>query len=268
MLLRDLEELRSKRIVIEDPEVEGVETLEAVSQQLTSERMQEIPEPMVKQEPEVIDLSQSDNKEAALADISTATKETPRDSIIVTPEPSHPLRVPSPPTSSEVKTVTGPDMATATTSASTIPASLTSVGPDNSIDSLFDMTDDANANHDNTSDTSDLDFAMEFLNDNNTTDTSQTQNNEFDLSTFGNTHDFGMADLQGSVAANTSNTEINTDDLFNIGTNSGGGSMMDADTLPAEENSFDDMFFTGDEPAMGGANFDDDFFGLNDESQK
>jgi hypothetical protein len=100
-------------------------------------------------------------------------------------------------------------------------------------------------------------------------DPPQAQNNEFDLSNFGNQN------------SNQTNTSTNTDDQKKPGEDSfamaqamGGGDGMDLDSdmriEVAEDSVFDDMFFGGgeDEGTSGGGGiehgkFDKDFFGLH-----
>lgn len=149
-----------------------------------------------------------------------------------------------------------------------------------SIDSLFgpdieESKDGDEVNFD------DMDFGL----DNNTdTQQSQAQNNDFDLSNFGNaSQDFHMDGLQTAAnpaVANSSNANAanKQDDIFDMNTdgnannnNSGGDNMdldMDLGMTGAEDSVFDDMFFgDGDDTLNGGGemehDFDNAFFGLD-----
>jgi len=151
-----------------------------------------------------------------------------------------------------------------------------------SIDALFDGNDnsDSNLNFDT------IDFSMhDSANNTQTQDQSQTQNTEFDLSTFGNnSQDLTMSDMQQSNDTNTTqNTTTNkqtdlTEDLFNMGSNNASGEdNMDMNNINlgiegAEDNSvFNDIYFGEDDESMGGGNmgdlehgeFDNAFFMMN-----
>lgn len=152
---------------------------------------------------------------------------------------------------------------------------------DSAINSLFG---DDNDTKDQDNDNSGLDFAMEFLQDTSTDaqgqDQSQTQHNDFDLTNFGSTsQDFSMPDMNiSSDTNNTNNTNTNNsntqnkpnDDLFGMGT--AGGDSMDIDLTDlgmagADDSVFDDMFFDDESNNIGGGEmehgaFDNDFFGI------
>ena len=272
VLLRDLEELRSNRMAEENPppvEVteeaapeEPVMEIEAMHDKLESsipDNNQPTPQPVTQEE-------------ILAPEASTTIQDPAKDITRKVPGPALPLQNPSPPSSNDNKPNVSLDIETAIAATSGTPAPGTSGLPVSSIDSLFDMPDN---NDDNNNDESeDLSFAIDFLDGPNTNDNSQAQNADFDLSTFGNTQDFNMPDVQTSIdASNPNDTDKNaTDDLFGMTNNTtGGGDMMDLDSsmVPAEENSFDDMFFTGDDGGLTGGGemehgtFDDDFFGLN-----
>lgn len=204
-----------------------------------------------------------------------SSQDTPKDAIIKAPEPAKGLQVPSPPASSnETSTSSKPiglgintNPVPTTTSA---PGTAGTTGPeDSALDSLFDIPDDANG---------DLHFEnMDFsYNSNTNPDQSQTQNNEFDLSTFGNdSQDFTMSNIPPSNDANTGTNTNNTsqnkpvEDLFaSIDTTTGGDNMdldLDFGTLGAEESVFDDMLYTTDGDGGGDmqhGEFDNAFFGV------
>jgi hypothetical protein len=111
---------------------------------------------------------------------------------------------------------------------------------------------------------------MDFLDSSN----SQGQN-DFDLSTFGNSQDFNMPDLHTSNdGGNTNSNSANKqDDIFDLGNTSGGGDLMDLDldlgTVGGDDSALDDMFFgigddgnTGSGGEMQHGEFDNAFFGL------
>jgi hypothetical protein len=146
-----------------------------------------------------------------------------------------------------------------------------------SIDSLFGPDD-------NNGDDSALDFdSMDFLQDTSTNtqanDQSQSQNNEFDLSSFGNaTQDFSMPDMQTSTVTNNNNNttltntnnKSNDDPFASLGNTSGDNMDIDLSDLGmagADDSVFDDMFF-GEDSNLGGGEmehgeFDNAFFGLD-----
>jgi hypothetical protein len=180
------------------------------------------------------------------------------------PDSSKSLQGPSPPSSIDNKSNPvglGIDTTAATDDAAPATAGL----PDSSIDSLFDIADSVN------NDGTDMNFdSMEFL------DSSNTQGqNDFDLSTFGNSQDFSMPDLHtiNDGANANSNSNNKQDDIFGLGNTSGGDDMMDLDlelgTAGGVDSVFDDMFFGGgdDGNAGGGGemehgDYDNAFFGL------
>jgi hypothetical protein len=190
---------------------------------------------------------------------------------IIKPEPAKPLQAPSPPassneTSKEAKPI-GLGINTDAEPSTSAPA--TADAHDSAIDSLFDIPDDTDGdlNFDN------MDYSY---NSNANQDTSQTQNNDFDLSTFGNdSQDFTMSNLTTTQDTNTVNNTTNTsqnkpvEDLLSGLETTGTGDNMELDTLDfgtlgAEESVFDDMLFgASDGGEMAHGDFDI-FFGLED----
>ncbi|TVY40254.1 hypothetical protein LOCC1_G005018 [Lachnellula occidentalis] len=280
VLSRDLEGLRVKRYVLENPAppvIEEAPMYGAVQEEQPLEvpvNVQPQPElnPTIKQEK-----SNSPGKAPnGLNKPQQSSQDPPKDTIIKAPEPAKETQIPSPPASSnETSTTAKPiglgintNPVPTTTSA---PGTAGTAGPeDSALDSLFDIPDDANGdlNYDN----------MEYsYNSNTNPDQSQTQNNEFDLSTFGNdSQDFTISNIPPSNDANTGTNTNNTsqnkpvEDLFaSIDTTAGGDNLdleLDFGTLGAEESVFDDMLFTAD--GDGGADmehgdFDNTFFGLD-----
>ena len=201
------------------------------------------------------------------------SQDPPKESIPTASEPAKGVQIPSPPASSnETSTTakpiglginTNPEPTTTSTPGTAGP-------PDSSLDSLFGIPDDANGdlNFDN------MDFSY---NTNTNQDQSQAQNNEFDLSTFGNdSQDFTMSNIPPSNDANTGINTNNTsqnkpaEDIFASLDTTGGGDNMDLDldfgTLGAEESVFDDMLFATDGDGGGDmqhGEFDSAFFGLD-----
>lgn len=272
MFLRDLEELRAQRLALENPPVQAVEdttaqdsvTVEDLQENVMMESNDLTPQPTIKEERDIPAVLESEAKEDTKP---VETTDTPKETIPKVSDSSKGLQGPSPPSSlndsnSKSKPV---GLGIDTTTTTEDPALATSGLQDSSIDSLFEMPDSGN------NDGSDMNFdSMEFL------DSSNTQGqNDFDLSTFGNSQDFNMADLQTSNdGVNTNNNAGNKqDDIFGIGNTTSGGDMMDLDLdlgAPGNDDSiFDDMFFGGgDDGNAGGGDemehgeLDNAFFGL------
>ena len=148
-------------------------------------------------------------------------------------------------------------------------APVTGEQQNSSIDSLFDIPDDNEAE-------SDLNFDnMDFSPHDSTTNTqgqdqSQTQNHDFDLANFGTTsQDFNMTGAPTSTETSQLNTATTTD-LLAMGTTEPTDTNMEMDgaMTGAEESVFDAMFFGRDDDVMGGGNemehgeFDALFFGI------
>lgn len=266
VLLRDLEELRSERIAAENPPEQVVEPVRGPSPEVevpvesaNAEESQPTPQAYIKEE-----------KPDATEEPS-AIQDPQKEEIAKIPDPPKEGQVPSPPSSNDAKgkpDSDGLDVNTTAPAATATPPTGTSGLEDPTIDSLFDLHD-SNDNNNNP----DLTFdGMDFLNDASMQDTSQTQNTDFELSTFGNNlQDFNMTDAQGSNLTQNTNTgaENPEDDLFGMINAAGGDELMDLDASnirPAEETAFDDMFF-GDDGGLSGNQemtdeFDDAFFGI------
>ncbi|TVY35405.1 hypothetical protein LSUB1_G005805 [Lachnellula subtilissima] len=268
VISRDLEDLRAKRFVLENPAPPVIEEAP-----IGSGRVQPQPEsnPTIKQEK----FNSPEKAANGLNKLQQSRQDPSKDTIITAPEPAKEIQVPSPPASSNETTTTGKPIGLGintnpvptTTSA---PGTAGTAGPeDSAIDSLFDIPDDANGdlNFDN------MDFSY---NSNTNPDQSQTQNNEFDLSTFGNdSQDFTMSNIPPSNDANTGTNTNNTsqnkpvEDLFAGMDTTAGGDNMDLDldfgTLGAGESVFDDLFATDGDAGgdMQHGEFDSVFFGLD-----
>jgi hypothetical protein len=232
---------------------------EDLQENVTMEDKEPTPQPVIKdeefilQEPEPEPIE--DNKPIEAVD-------PPMDSIPKDPESSKGLQGPSPPSSvNDTITKSNSIGLGMDTSASTEDPVLAISGiSDTSIDSLFDMVDSGENNG------SVMNFdGLEFL------DASNTQGqNEFDLSTFGNTEEANV-DLQTMFDVG-SNVMDKQGDIFDGMLNtSGGGDMMDLDmdlgTAGGDASVFDDIYFgDGDGGNMGGdmehGDIDSNFFGL------
>ena len=260
---RDLDELRAKRYAAENPPIPEV---------IPDPIEEEVPK--VKEEAtEVQPISQTTFKQEKVAPVAPMIPQDAPKEEISDQVPAKGPQGPSPPSSNEIKQE--PASLSVKTGAATsgdMSPTGTSGLPASAIDSLFGTMEGL----DNTGD-SDLNFdTMEFLDNSNTHDNSETQNTEFDLSTFGNNaSDFFGTDLQVSNEAGNANnnTTANQDDLFGMNTASG-NDLMDVDTTmrPAEESLFDDLIFMGENDDIGGGGsnemehggtFDEDFFNIN-----
>jgi hypothetical protein len=266
--LRDLEELQAGRRALENPPVEAAEdttgqdsmTAGDVQENIMMENNELAPQPLIKEQEAV---SQDPDPEPIEDKKPIETESAPTDAIQHPTDSSKGLRETSPP--SPLDDTSGKSnqvgLAIDTTATPEDPAPATSGPPDSSIDSLFDMPDSVN------NDGSDMNFdSMEFLDSNNT----QNQN-DFDLSTFGNTEDFNI-DLQPSNGANnTNNTSDKQDDTFGMENSGNGADMMDLDldlsAAPGDTSMFDDMFLDLDNDRGSGeemehGDIDNTFFGL------
>jgi hypothetical protein len=277
VLLRDLEGLRAKRRALENPPPPVIEEQPTNGAVVEEERPQETPiETEMLQVDTQPELNPSIKQERSKSPEKTPNAQQPvpdpPKETIIKPEPAKPLQAPSPPassneTSKDAKPI-GLGINTNAEPSTSAPA--TADAHDSAIDSLFDIPDDTNGelNFDN------MDFSY---NSNTNQDTSQTQNNEFDLSTFGNdSQDFTMSNMTATNDTNTANNTTNTsqnkpvEDLFSGLDTTGTGDNMELDnldfgTLGAEESIFDDMLFgAGDGGEMVHGDFDNAFFELED----
>jgi hypothetical protein len=291
VLLRDLEELQSKRYALENPvqaEEEQI-SMDTASATSASDDKLAITEPAQSASNAIIkeeDVQSKSPEKQSPSELSKGTQpgqdpsKTPTATAM---EGSKSQQGPTPPSStleagSSSKPI-GLGINTEGMSGTTSAPGTAGVA-NSSIDSLFDIPDDDENN--NNSGGSDINFVgMDFsfpdANTNTQGEQSQTQHNDFDLTTFGDTsQDFNMSDLQavdGTIAnnANSNNTNKQLDEVFNAGNNAGGAENMDLD-IDLEmvgESMFDNIFYT-DEGNMGGSGemlhgeFDDTFFGLDD----
>ncbi|KAH8667999.1 hypothetical protein BGZ60DRAFT_515447 [Tricladium varicosporioides] len=300
VLLRDLNELRDKRIALENPApiieepIPSKETALELNSSLSQSTIEETqlmlqPDPYGSIKVEKLSRSPERPQPQSLPQQPDPPKET------IATEPEVKVQQPSPPASSanttqESKPI-GLGINTTTTTDPNTSAPDTAGPVDSAIDSLFDIpesgTNDDDLNFD------DMDFAFNSTAD--TGDQSQTQNNDFDLSTFGNdSQNFTMPTLDTSTDAATNlatNANANANDKPNLADNKdlddifgdlsggAGGDVMDLDLnmdgmdnmVGAEESVFDDIFFDTDNN-MGGSgegdmehgNFDNNFFGIDD----
>ncbi|KUJ21979.1 uncharacterized protein LY89DRAFT_694405 [Mollisia scopiformis] len=271
VIFRDYEELRSKRLalenpepIIEEPEPQAMEADMNGTSSTPADTTQDTSTP-IKAEPRLVE---SPEKEAVLSEdtLKQETSEATNDmkgQNLTPPSSGNANGADSKPIGLGIDTdgaVDGPGPATAELQNS-------------SIDSLFGP-DDNNAGD------SALDFGiMDFLTNTNTEGNDQSQNNQnndFDLANFGSsTQDFNMPDLNTSADTNTNNNNSNdankpNDDPFASLGNPGGDSMdldLDLDMAGAGDSVFDDMFFVDETNNLGGGDmehgeFDNAFFGL------
>ncbi|KAI9649292.1 hypothetical protein NHQ30_001864 [Ciborinia camelliae] len=285
VLGRDLEELRSKRIAAENPPVQIIE--EPAAPDLLTPSHTKYHE----------DLSAASTQESTRGTTPLETipkeeekpvKNDPLKETVHKEETKGPRVSPPPNTKDNKSQAIGLGINTTLPASTDVPATTTAGGQDSSIDSLFDIPDNA-ANDDSAALNFDnMDFTMpDSTTNTQTQDNNQTQNTEFDLSTFGNNpQDFNMNDLKPANEASSNNANITTtnnkegdmmDDLLNMtttansGTNGNNNNNMDLDLdldnmVGAEESVFDDMFF-GDDGNVGGemehGQFDNEFFGID-----
>ncbi|KAH7342674.1 hypothetical protein BKA65DRAFT_295633 [Rhexocercosporidium sp. MPI-PUGE-AT-0058] len=266
VLLRDLDELRAKRIALENPvpileeviEQEPAETNTSNGNTILDDDLYNSPVTTVKEErrtksPE----KQTPNEPKPLipesgTEIATHTSE----------DVKVPPQGPTPPASSnDASLETKPiGLGINTEGAPALEGDL----QNSSVNSLFEMAD--NENGDSALNFDDMDFSLDTTQNQ---DTSQTQNDEFDLSNFGNPN-------PNQTNTNTNTVEQNKlgDDLFAMAQEMNGGDGMDLDLdmgmAGAEDSAFDDMFFVGgDDDGMSGGGeiqhgeFDKAFFGLD-----
>lgn len=267
VLLRDLEELRSKRIALENPPVPPVEPVRAASVEVGSpsqngkeESTHSTPQPIVKEE------------KPHISEAAPVSGELAKEDLAEIPEQTNDVQGPSPPNSDNLNIKPEPndrrtDSSIVPPNASPPPA--TDENHDSLIDTLFNSLDSGTDTA-----TSDINFDdISFLNNSATQGNSHNDDNEFDLSTFGNNlQDLHMTDIQGANESRNNNnaTDNSQDALFGAANTTGGDDMMDLDghNLPAEENSFDDLYYIGDiggvgeGPEMEHGEFDDAFFGI------
>jgi len=187
-----------------------------------------------------------------------ATQDPAKDSISKLNEDSKIQQGPTPP-SSMAETGSSKPIGLGINTEGTTTTSAPGTGDvqNSAIDSLFDIPDNENGGD------SDLNFEMDFsVPDSNTQNPSQTQNHDFDLSSFGNnTQDFNMAELTSNDANNGNKQE----DIFgNIGGNDSMDLDMDLNLDGAEDSMFNDMYYADDGGLSGGMEheYDDEFFGI------
>ncbi|PVH89580.1 hypothetical protein DL98DRAFT_647323 [Cadophora sp. DSE1049] len=279
VLLRDLDELRAKRIALENPEpiLEDVEEEKAVERNTSNgndntvlgDELYTSPLTTVKEERR----TRSPEKQMP-TEPKPLIPEPSKENVTQSPEDAKvPPQGPTPPastndTSQESKPI---GLGINTEGA---PAADTGDGQNSAVNSLFDMADN-NENSDSALNFDDMDFSLDSTTQNQ--DTSQTQNNDFDLSNFGNSNPSQTNTVTNTNANQSQSQNQNTDDQTKLGDELfamvGGDDGMDLDLdmgmAGAEDSVFDDMFFPGgdDEGMSGGGElqhgeFDNAFFGL------
>jgi len=255
VLLRDLEELRARRFALENPIpiIEEVEPIPAPELNRESP-MTDNAEPSTIKDEDI----HAKHPEEHISDEMGSAQSTQDPA----KEDSKEQQGPTPPPSNDYKSKPiGLGIDTEVVANS--PAPGTAELQNSSVDSLFDIPDNENNGG------SELNFeSMDFSLHDSNQDLSQTQANDFDLSTFGtNTQDFNMNEMQtDSNTVNNANKEV--DDLFDMG-NAADNMDLDLDLgmAGAEDSLFDDMFLGDDAGLSGGGemehgDFDAAFFGL------
>ncbi|KAM3088033.1 hypothetical protein ACMFMG_002096 [Clarireedia jacksonii] len=289
VLGRDLEALRSKRIAAENPP-----QLDVIEEAPAPEPVP--PPPTLAEEALSVPIKEENIQENPAA--TTPEIETANQTQIKQDSPKEPasqgqegkdLDLLSPPSSDENKSQPiGLGIDTTMLSSTDGTAPTTTGGQDSSIDSLFDMPDSANNDDATALNFDTMDFSMPDSSTN--TQNQQTQNIEFDLSTFGNnSQDFNMNDMQASNeitsttnANNPSNDTLNnkqgdlsTDDFLNMtagsgtdaNTNTNNNNDNSTTITNNNNNSNNNMDLDLDLGNMVGAEdsvFDDMFFGDDD----
>ncbi|KAB8296012.1 hypothetical protein EYC80_008825 [Monilinia laxa] len=289
VLGRDLEEMRSKRIAAENPPAQIVE------EPTTPETL---PSPHTTYPEDLQGAFKQERESTPPPTVSREEEEPikndpPRES--VHEEMKEPKAL-SPPSMSDNKPqAIGLGISTTLPASSDAPATTTTGGQDSSIDSLFDISNSATNDDSSALNFDNMDFTMPdaTINTQNQSN-NQTQNTEFDLSTFGNNpQDFNMNGIQSSNEASSNNANITTnnkeadlmDDLLNMNSTAGNSTNnnhnnnnnnMDLDLdldnmVGAEESVFDELFFGGDDDGNVGGDvgemehgqFDNAFFGID-----
>jgi hypothetical protein len=265
-LLRDLEELRAKRIALENPEpiIEEIDTeidtmaddtdlskwaMESVIEAQEPEPSPPPPPP----QPQAATVKQEDRRSRSPEKQAPATPAQPAQSLetaqvaVMTNletnnENTGNNQGPTPPSS--VPNGSKPiDLENINTEVGTEGALASAEQDHSAIDSLF-------GDNNGGSDLMNFDDEMDFLQESSTmpqsNEQSQPQNDEFDLSNFGSTsQDFSMVDLHTSTQPSNANNESankQDNDILSM-TNTQSADIMDLEfDLGGEENSFNDMF--------------------------
>ncbi|QSZ37208.1 hypothetical protein DSL72_009302 [Monilinia vaccinii-corymbosi] len=292
VLGRDLEEMRSNRIAAESPPVQIMEEPAAPETLLP---------PQTKRHEDLQVAFQKDKEATPLPTIlreeenpikSGQSNETVNKEEMKMKE----RRVLSPPSTNDKNAqAIGLGITTTLPASRDAPATATTGGQVSSIDSLFDIPNSA-TNHDSLALNFDnMDFTMpDASTDTQSQSNNQTQNTEFDLSTFGNNpQDFSTNGLHSSNETSSNHVNITRnnkgsmmDNLLNMASTAGSGTNnnnnnnsnnnMDVDLdldnmVGAEESVFDELFFGGDDDGnVGGGvgemehgQFDNAFFGID-----
>lgn len=260
-MLRDLEEARAKRIAAENPPPEPVEEpvnleptadVPVAQDNIPVETGLQIPPPAV-EDPAAAKSLEGLSVPDPLKDVPANGQDVPKEGQTLSPPGSD---------VANFKSDTG-DLAK---EASSVSRDLDTAGiADSSVDFLLDISADNN-NHDDLNMNFDgMDFG---LLGSNGGETSQSQSNDFDLSTFGNNlESFHMPDLHTSNNTETlnDNTENKKDDLFSMVNDTMEDDVMDLDLMrPAEESSFDELFSMGGDGDMSvGDSMDHDGYSKN-----
>merc|ERR1712093_369759 len=274
VLLRDLDELRAKRFALENPEpiLEDVVEEKAVetntsngnSDTVLGDELYTSPLTNVKEERGTTSPEKQTPNEP-----KTSLPDPSKDPVTQSPEDVKvPPQGPTPPASTNETSQESKPIGLGINTEGA-PAAEAGDVQDSALDSLFDITDN-NENGDSALNFDDMDFSLDVTSQNQ--DTSQTQNDDFDLSNFGNSNPSQTNTIPNTNASQNQNSDDPNklgDELFAM---VGGGDGMDLDLdmgmAGAEDSVFDDMFFGGgdDEGMSGGGElqhgeFDNAFFG-------
>ncbi|CZT40679.1 uncharacterized protein RSE6_00319 [Rhynchosporium secalis] len=271
VLLRDLDELRAKRIALENP----VPILEEVVEETPTATNTTNGNTMLGSE------LHTSPQEAIKEERSTRSPENRRENETQSPPPdllaeakskpiedvNPPLQDLAPPAPSNETSLESKPIGLGITNEGA-PAIHAGNLQNSSVDSPFEIAE--NETNDSALNFDDIDFSLDTST--NIQDPSQSQSNDLDLSNFGNTNPMPNNTITNANAnANSETKSKPVDDLFDFPQDIGTGDAMDLDMgmAGAEDSVFDDMFFGGgeDEGASGGGEiqhgeFDNAFFGL------
>ncbi|KAL2075529.1 hypothetical protein VTL71DRAFT_472 [Oculimacula yallundae] len=271
VLLRDLDELRARRIALENPvpileepvEERVVETNTSTDNTVLGHELYTSPQATIKEERRTRspEKQMQNDPEPAKPEIVEEIKSQP------TEEVKPPLQDLTPPASANDASLESKPIGLGINTEGT-PAADGGDAQNSAVDSLFDMVE--NETGDSALNFDDMDFSLDASTQLN--DPSQSQSNDFDLSNFGNIN-ANSSTTNINTSANAANQNKLVDDLFNMPQDLGAVDGMDLDLdmgmAGAEDSVFDDMFFGGgdDENGSGGGEiqhgeFDNAFFGI------
>ncbi|KAJ5046748.1 uncharacterized protein L3040_003978 [Drepanopeziza brunnea f. sp. 'multigermtubi'] len=290
VLLRDLEEIRSKRIALENPE--PILDADQETKLEKSKSRDTTLEPSINESangsapsPNVMIKQEVGNKSPEKQTLSEPRRAVPE--FKSKPQPSEDVELsprPIPAVSANEAIPDSKPVSLGIDTKSAAPGSDSAPGTadlqNSAVDSLFDIPEGDNT-ADSKVDFDQMDFAFQDSSATQTQQATQTQHTSqaqtanFDLSTFG-TQDFNMTDLnasanpaQGNANASSQDKQV---DAFAMASSADGDNSrnlnLDVEMAGAEDSVFDDIFFNDDEAGIGGqgemqhGDFDDAFFGI------